>query len=151
MEGTVSLDQGLSQASGNTFLQDAQGFLWIGTQDGLNRWDGYGMEVFKRDPDDEASLAENFVVFLWEDSEGRFWVFHSTLGAITVLDPARRTFRRVAHRPEGPHCESDLPPTFNFRARFEDGAGRLWLGSHGLVGLLGMAQSVSARQPTQAR
>ncbi len=127
----LSIDQGLSQASGNAIRQDAQGFLWIGTQDGLNRWDGYRFEVFKRDPDNEASLANNFIVRIEEDSRGRFWLFHQGLGAVTVLDPVRRTFQRVAHDLAGPHCSSAAAPFFTFRGFFEHDDGQIWLGTNG--------------------
>ena len=127
----LSLDQGLSQASGNAILQDARGFLWIGTQDGLNRWDGYEIEVFKRDPDDPASLLDNFVVGLRQDSDGRFWVFHSAGQGVTLLDPLRRTFRRLVHDPQDPWSLAPGARFYNPRALYEDSRGRVWLGTIG--------------------
>ena len=62
----LTLADGLSQVSGNVILQDSRGFIWIGTQDGLNRYDGYSVEVFKRDPDDPDSLADNYILGLYE-------------------------------------------------------------------------------------
>lgn len=70
----VTVRQGLSQGTVNCILQDAQGFMWFGTQDGLNRYDGYDMKVFKRDPADPKSLNDNFIVFLGEDSTRTLWV-----------------------------------------------------------------------------
>ena len=129
--GRISLDQGLSQASGNAILQDRQGFLWIGTQDGLNRWDGYELEIFKRDPNDSASLADNFIVQLWEDSEGLIWVFHGGGRALTLLDPLRRTFRRLVHDPDDPRSLGGDARFINPNAVFEDQRGRVWLGTIG--------------------
>ena len=60
--------QGLSQNTVLCILQDRQGFMWFGTQDGLNRYDGYDFTVFRHDPADPKSLTENFIVYLAEAS-----------------------------------------------------------------------------------
>ncbi len=127
----LSLDGGLSQASANAIQQDAGGFMWIGTQDGLDRWDGYQIEVFKRDPDDPASLFDNFITNLWQDSDGRFWIFHGSGEGITLLDPLRRTFRRLVHDPADARSLGPSARFFNGRAVFEDSGGRVWLGTGG--------------------
>ena len=68
-----SLEDGLSQNSVLAMLQDRQGFLWFGTQEGLNRYDGYTFTTFKHDPDDPNSLSMNSILALYEDREGILW------------------------------------------------------------------------------
>lgn len=125
----LGLEEGLSQSSGNAIIEDRQGFLWIGTQDGLNLWDGYEVQVFKHLENDPNSLAENFVVGLWEDSEGLIWMSHSSGRAITVLDPVERNFRRLEHDPQN---EATLPAAGGFSGGrpVEDREGRIWLGTN---------------------
>lgn len=66
---------GLSQNSVWSIYQDEEGFMWFGTQDGLNKYDGYNFTVFKPDPDDpKNSLAHNRIMDIKEDSKGRLWV-----------------------------------------------------------------------------
>lgn len=57
----ISLEQRLSQSTVNAIVQDAQGFMWFGAQDGLNRYDGYSIKVLKHNPDDTNSISENFM------------------------------------------------------------------------------------------
>ena len=57
----LTLDQGLSQSTVNCIVQDRRGMLWFGTQDGLNRFDGYNFTVFKHDPLEPGSLSHNFI------------------------------------------------------------------------------------------
>jgi|GEM_PF-6522329 len=66
--------QGLSQVTGNAILQDRAGYIWIGTQDGLNRYDGHEVRVFRHDKDDTASLNRDFVNVLAEDKHGHLWI-----------------------------------------------------------------------------
>ena len=82
----LSIAQGLSQGSGNAILQDSKGFIWIGTQDGLDRYDGYRVEVFKHDPSDPDSLADNFVAGLYEDRRGTLWIVPNRPGALNVSE-----------------------------------------------------------------
>ena len=70
----VSVNEGLSQGSVTCILQDRLGFMWFGTQDGLNRFDGYSIRVYRNAPEDTTSLAENFVTMLIEDRDGTLWV-----------------------------------------------------------------------------
>ena len=70
----ISLEQGLSQNSVVSILQDRQGFMWFGTQDGLNRYDGYRFRVFKHDPDNPVSLGNNYIQTLYEDRDGVLWI-----------------------------------------------------------------------------
>ncbi|MGD2104726.1 MAG: two-component regulator propeller domain-containing protein, partial [Anaerolineae bacterium] len=70
----LTLDDGLSQSSINCIAQDAQGFMWFGTQDGLNRYDGYEFEVYRHEPGDNHSLSNNFVVGCETDQRDVLWI-----------------------------------------------------------------------------
>jgi len=89
----ISLEDGLSQSVVNVILQDRTGFLWIGTEDGLNRYDGYGFKVFKPDADDPTSLSDRWITSLAEDNEGYLWV-GTRLGGLNRYDPVTGKFTR---------------------------------------------------------
>src|ERR1700681_2771217 len=65
---------GLSQSNTICILQDSRGFMWFGTRDGLNRYDGYQFTVYKNDALDEKSLSNNFIMDLVEDDKGYIWI-----------------------------------------------------------------------------
>lgn len=88
----ISIESGLSQSSARCLLQDRHGFLWIGTQDGLNRYDGYEFKVFRYDAADSNSLTGNYISCLLEDRDGLLWI--GTLGGLTRYDPIDNTFTR---------------------------------------------------------
>ncbi len=91
----LSVQQGLSQSAVNCIFQDRQGFMWFGTQDGLNRYDGYSFKVFKHNPADTGSISDNFIVSISEDNEGVLWI--ETLNTPAVLnrfDGLTETFAR---------------------------------------------------------
>ncbi len=92
----LTVNQGLSQGSAVCILQDRQGFMWFGTQDGLNRFDGYEFTVFKHSPADTSTLNDSFVITIAEDSSGT--LFAGTLNKAEELnrfDPVTETFSRV--------------------------------------------------------
>jgi ligand-binding sensor domain-containing protein len=70
----ISLEHGLSQSTVNAIAQDGQGFLWFGTQDGLNRYDGYGVNVFKHNSRDSLSVSDNGIWSLCRDDNGDLWI-----------------------------------------------------------------------------
>lgn len=70
----ISVEHGLSHSTVNCILQGSKGFMWFGTDDGLNKYDGYSFTVYKNDPDDPRSLSHNQVWSLFEDSSGVLWV-----------------------------------------------------------------------------
>jgi len=70
----IGLEEGLSESSVYCMIQDTRGFMWFGTGDGLNRYDGYGFVVYKNDLDDPLSLSNNTINALCEDQAGRLWV-----------------------------------------------------------------------------
>lgn len=94
---TYSLSQGLSQSTVNAIVQDRQGFIWLGTQDGLNRFDGYGFKVYRHNPSSASSLSDNFVQSLLEDNTGRIWV-GTYNGGISIYDPVADQFQNVPLR-----------------------------------------------------
>ena len=69
-----SVNQGLSQTSVSVILQDSRGFLWLGTDDGLNRFDGYEFKVFRHDSQIPSSISSNHILSLVEDRNGDIWV-----------------------------------------------------------------------------
>ena len=71
---TISLEQGLSQSSVYSITQDDKGYLWFGTLDGLNKYDGYNFDVYRHDSGDTNSLPDNIVISLLNDTQGNLWV-----------------------------------------------------------------------------
>ena len=88
----LSIDDGLSQGNARCILQDKQGFLWIGTQDGLNRYDGYNFVVFKSIINDSTSISHNFIYALAEDKDGNIWI--ATGSGISKYIPKANKFIR---------------------------------------------------------
>src|SRR6201981_1545653 len=70
----LSTAQGLSQTQANQIVQDDQGFIWFGTQYGLDRYDGYEFKVFTHDPAQENSLSCVYIHSLFKDRSGTLWV-----------------------------------------------------------------------------
>jgi signal transduction histidine kinase/ligand-binding sensor domain-containing protein/DNA-binding response OmpR family regulator len=70
----LNISNGLSQSNVNCMIQDKQGYIWIGTDDGLNRFDGYGFKQYYSERKDTTSLISNRITSLYEDNAGQLWV-----------------------------------------------------------------------------
>src|SRR5436305_8961682 len=69
-----STNQGLSQSNVLCILQDSKGFMWFGTREGLNKYDGYKFTVYKNDPKNKNSISGNFISSIIESRDGNIWV-----------------------------------------------------------------------------
>lgn len=119
----LSLEQGLSQSVVNTVAQDADGFLWFGTQDGLNRFDGYSFLVLRRQADDPASLPDNHINALALEPGGTLWI--GTANGLARKPRGSDGVERIA--------ASQLPGEY-ILSLLADDADRVWIGtSEGLV------------------
>ncbi len=121
-----SLSQGLSQSSVNAIVQDRQGYLWFGTQDGLNRFDGYSFTLFRAIPGDSASISDNYIWSLLEDGDGNLWA--GTLsGGLNKYDPRQGRFTRYS----SVHGDSSSLSENNVTALALDRTGRVLVGTWG--------------------
>ena len=98
----LTLEDGLSQNTVFAVLQDHQGFLWVATQDGLDRYDGYNFTVFKNDPQNDNSLSLSSIISLFEDRKGMLWI-GTWGGGLNRYDPETGTFTRYQSEPDNPH------------------------------------------------
>jgi ligand-binding sensor domain-containing protein len=120
----IGVEQGMSQNSVLACLQDRQGFIWSGTYDGLNRYDGTGFTIFRHAQRDSTSLPKNWVSALYEDKHGTLWV-GTNGGGLAKYIPAKRafiTFRADARR-------KNTLPSNEISALTEDADGNLWVGT----------------------
>ncbi|MDP4269670.1 MAG: two-component regulator propeller domain-containing protein, partial [Bacteroidota bacterium] len=69
-----SPDKDLSNSLINSIYQDRRNYIWIATEDGLNKFDGVRFTIYKNRPGDSTSLKNNYVITMYEDTKGRFWV-----------------------------------------------------------------------------
>ncbi|MFN2218196.1 MAG: two-component regulator propeller domain-containing protein, partial [Anaerolineae bacterium] len=121
----LGLDDGLSQGCVNAILQDRQGFLWIGTQDGLNKYDGYTFTVYRHDPTDPTSLGSNTIHAILEDAAGDLWL--GTSRGVEQYDKRSGLFTRFRLDPQSQPGVDQV----QVRAILEDSQGRLWIGTSG--------------------
>ncbi|NJK85308.1 MAG: hypothetical protein HC906_04410 [Bacteroidales bacterium] len=120
----ITSNEGLSQGTALCFLQDNTGFIWIGTRDGLNKFDGYSFTVFKNNPDDENSLSNNFVRDLFKDNDGNIWI--ATWGSgINMYDVNKQKFIRFFQDEE-----EKLANDFIYSIA-QDNEGDIWIGLMG--------------------
>lgn len=97
--------------------------MWFGTQDGLNKYDGYKFTVYKHDPLDSLSLSENFIHTILEDSKGNLWI--GTDNGLNKFDTKKRTFKSYKFNPSDPTSISNSAVW----SILEDKEGILWIGT----------------------
>ncbi|MGD2087838.1 MAG: two-component regulator propeller domain-containing protein [Candidatus Aminicenantes bacterium] len=122
----LSIKDGLPQNTVFRILQDSRGFLWVGTENGLCRYDGYYFKPYQYDPEDTSSLSHNRVHAIFEDPSGTLWI--GTESGLNKFDRRRERFTRYKHEAENPHKTLSND---NIRAVVEDHSGVLWVGTHG--------------------
>jgi ligand-binding sensor domain-containing protein/signal transduction histidine kinase len=117
----ISIEQGLSQSSVTSICQDRKGFLWFGTYEGLNRYDGYEFRIFRHNPEDPSSLIQNVIKDVMEDRSGTLWI--ATDGGLDRYDRQAECFIHYIHDPR----DSTSLSHNRVRNIFEDRAGTLWI------------------------
>ena len=90
----ISTHEGLSQTRVQQVVQDDRGFIWFGTQYGLDRYDGYDFKVFVHDPKSKNSLSGTFVTALFKDRDGALWI--GCNGVLDRMDPRTEVFTHYA-------------------------------------------------------
>jgi signal transduction histidine kinase/ligand-binding sensor domain-containing protein len=120
----ISLEHGLSQSTVFCVLQDSQGFMWFGTEDGLNKYDGFNFTVYRHDPEDPGSLRGNWITALFEDDLGKLWVGTSDSG-LSRFDRTRDAFIHYRNDPQDSNSLSDD----TISAIYQDWEGVLWIGT----------------------
>ncbi len=121
----LSIEDGLSQSTIFAILQDRQGFMWFGTQDGLNKYDGYEFTIFKHDLEEPTTISDNFVRAIYQDQTGVLWI--GTNGGLNKFEPVTETFIRYQHDADNNRSLSDN----TVRTILEDRTGLLWIGTDG--------------------
>ncbi len=122
----LSMDEGLSQAAVYAIQQDRHGFMWFGTLEGLNRFDGREFQVFQHDPADPGSISHDSVRAIVEDRDGVLWVGTDT-GGLDRFNETDGTFTRF-RLGEQSSSGTELD---RIRVMLETTDGRIWIGSDG--------------------
>jgi len=121
---TISIADGLSQSSVYSIVQDNKGFLWFGTLDGLNKYDGYKITKYRNDPRDIFSIADNSINCIFQDSEGTLWIGTRGVG-ICKYDKIKNRFSTISHNPDNSNSLSNNYVT----SIFQDENYILWIGT----------------------
>jgi len=118
---TISIEQGLSQSTVYTIIQDSLGFIWMGTQDGLNRYDGRTFQVYRPMKKNPSSLASSYIRSLYVDRKGVLWVGGNQ--GISAFDHVKETFHNYTLKVK--------PGEWFVSAIQEDDASTVWLATSG--------------------
>ena len=86
---SITTIDGLSQSTAESIYQDSKGYIWIGTNDGLNRYDGYNFKVYKYGKDSKTSIASNYIFSIKEDLDGNIWV--GTISGVSKINNKNET------------------------------------------------------------
>lgn len=116
------IGKGLSNNSVNVLFQDSFGFLWIGTEDGLNKYDGYEFKVYRHNPSDKHSIAGNHIQAIVQDDQNNLWIGTKSSG-LSMLDYSTGEFRSYFADSNNPHA---LPENAVY-GLLVDNRGRLWV------------------------
>lgn len=120
--GHFSVEEELSNGFVNCLIQDRNGFIWFGTDDGLNRFDGYEVKVYRNDPNDESSISENIIWALWEDRSGNLWVGTKS-GGLNKYDHLTDKFQHWK-------LDSASEDEINITCIYEDNNNNIWIGTY---------------------
>ena len=132
----ISTDMGLSNKMVLSIKQDTTGFIWIGTAEGLNRYDGYEFKTFKHVPGDSTSLSASWVNCILLTNSGELWI--GTEKGISIFDPINEVFNplQVSNDP------NSLLKNLRIRSLYEDSKGIIWIGT--LEGLIKFDRKINS-------
>jgi signal transduction histidine kinase/ligand-binding sensor domain-containing protein/CheY-like chemotaxis protein len=120
----LTMRDGLSQSTVNSILQDSQGYLWLGTENGLDRYDGDSIREYRRERGNEHGLASDYIWSMAEDAQGDLWLATDG-GGVARWDRRTEQFQPFRHDAHKPHTlASDAVRTLLIDAR-----GRIWAGT----------------------
>jgi ligand-binding sensor domain-containing protein/signal transduction histidine kinase len=121
---TVGDSESIPYGVVSVMMQDRRGFLWIGTQAGLIRYDGYRFRKFIHNAQDPGSIAGDYIQAITLAADGRIWVTTASDG-ISIFDPASERFEHIRNDPKRPDSLNDG----RLSSLLIDGGGNLWVGS----------------------
>lgn len=122
---TIARSEGLSNSTVECILQDSKGFIWIGTRDGLNKYDGYEITVYKMNPKNANSLSDNYVRYIYEDRQNNLWI--GTSNGLNLFNRHNGTFTRYKHR----NNESRTLSNNQVNCIYEDNENNLFISTYG--------------------
>ena len=117
-----TITQGLSSNAVNVVFQDSRGFLWIGTEDGLNRYDGHHFKSFRYNYQNKNSISENRITAINEDKQGHIWIGHRNMG-LSVYDPLSGLFTHYSSEKDN----QDALPESMIRYIHVSPNGQVWI------------------------
>lgn len=120
----LTTKNGLSSNTVNAIIQDQQGLVWMGTSDGLNKFDGSNFTVYTHNELDSTSIPSNTITCLLEDRSGRLWV-GTNGGGLAYYNPRLNIFVPFKDGNMGRKNQ------FNVKALYQDNDGRIWVGTFG--------------------
>lgn len=138
----INIKDGLSQSSILSILQDRKGFMWFGTANGLNRYDGYEFLVYTNDPTDSTSISNNEINTLFEDFEGNLWI-GTRSGILNKFESSSEQFKRFDIASSSDWFSSEEEKFYTYPITFsrnktstitsvaQDSSGVLWIGTWG--------------------
>ncbi len=118
----ISLDEGLSQSIVTVIHKDRKGFMWFGTQSGLNKYDGYKFTEYKSNPFDSTHISNSQIRAIHEDSHGDLWI-GTVSGGLNKFDREKEVFSHYLH---DPNDSNSLGSDF-VEAIYEDSKQNLWV------------------------
>lgn len=121
----LTINQGLSQNSVLCMWQDREGFVWIGTEDGLNRYDGYEFKHYKHDARNKKSISSSFINSIIEDATGNLWI--ATADGLNIYNKRKDEFIRIATT-SSKALKLNLNRDF-INSLFLDNKNNIWIGT----------------------
>ncbi len=135
----ITTDDGLSQSDVNTIIQDDDGFMWFGTHDGLNRYDGYSFKIFKPDFQKENSIPSNLIYSLEKDQNGNLWI-GTTGEGLVLFDRAKEKFTTYKNSNE----DSKSISSNNIVNLYKDSENKLWIGTRNGLNMIDLKKTNQA-------
>jgi ligand-binding sensor domain-containing protein/signal transduction histidine kinase/CheY-like chemotaxis protein/AraC-like DNA-binding protein len=125
----LTMENGLSQNSVMAIAQDKNQFIWMGTQHGLNRYDGYRFKIYTNSSDNHHSISDNVITSLLSDSKGRLWV--GTENGLNLYDEKRDRFTRINKQSSVNSFSCD-----SVECVYEDPQKNVWIGTYNGLNLV---------------
>jgi len=129
----LTIEDGLSQSAVTCIFQDKNGFMWFGTQDGLNRYDGYNFKIFRNNPKDPKTLSDNFIFSIYEDRNGILYI--ETMGG---------TFHK--YNPEFESFTIVIKDSIDLLAAKFNSVGAMFIESSGIIWTGGLSRGIGLKR-----